>query len=126
VVALDETNVRVNNRPLFKLTLELRPMNRGSYEWSKRLTLPYGVLPHLQPGRQLSVLVDPDDPQKVLFEVDKLLAQVVMDATTATDGGESSAHGRVTRLEALKQMHDKGLITQREYEAKKAEILKEL
>ena len=120
IVAVEQTNVRINNQPLFKITFEIHPMNRQAYEVSRRMRVPYALLPQIQPGGVLMVLVDPADPEKVLIELDKL------SVAPAARRGQEPPHGRVARLEALKEMRDKGLIERDEYERKKAEILDEL
>ncbi len=75
IVAVEQTNVRINNQQLFKITFEIRPMNRQAYEVSRRMRIPYVLLPQIQPGRVVMVLVDPFNPEKVLIELDKVVAE---------------------------------------------------
>lgn len=119
LVSVSQTNVRINKQPLLNLTFEIEPMNRANYELSKKMTLPYIVLSQLTPGKRLTVIVDPKNPKNILVPMDELTQGVAGDAGTSADG-------RVDRLEALKEMLDKGLIDQWEYDEKKDDILKDL
>ncbi len=95
-------------------------MERAAYQVGRRRTVSYVMLAHVQPGKMLTVLVDPENQENVLIQWDSLAQDGGMGA------GDGSPHGRVARLEALKTMHDKGLIEKWEYEQKKEEILREL
>ena len=121
IVSVSQTNVRLNNRPLLSIVFEIQPPTRGAYQITKRTTVPDILLAHVQPGKRLMVTVDPHDEENVLISWEKLAV-----GSTVEGGGGGSPHGRVERLEALKEMRDKGLISREEYETKKDEILDEL
>lgn len=97
-------------------------------------------------GMEIPVKVHPDDPQRIAVQWDAQQANIaaaggdmaaVMQGMGNTYGaaadeafrvaqGKQAAEDPVEKLEKLKQMKDAGLITSDEFDAKKADVLKEM
>ncbi|MHA7633808.1 SHOCT domain-containing protein [Corallococcus sp. M7] len=115
VLEVRDTAVRINKSPVLQLLLEVHIPGRAPYQAraSKRLP-PYSSPATWWPGLRVQVMVDPMQPQRVV---------ITGFAMTAPASPPSPPVDPVRAMEDLKRMADGGLITEREYEEKKAEIL---
>jgi hypothetical protein len=100
----------------------------------------------LSVGMELPVKIHPDDPQRIAVQWEAqqgAIAAAGGDMAAVTQGlqstygnaadaamrqaqGQAQAEDPVAKLEKLGQMRDAGLITNEEFDAKKAEVLKDL
>jgi hypothetical protein len=112
VLEVRDTAIRMNKHPVFQLLLEVHIPGRAPYQArvSKRLP-PHSSTATWGPGLRVQVMVDPMQPQRVV---------ITGFATTAPPAPPADP---VRAMEDLKRMADAGLITEHEFEAKKAEIL---
>lgn len=115
VLEVRDTAIRIDKRPVLQLLLEVHIPGRAPYQTrvSKRLP-PHSSTATWGPGLRVQVMVDPMKPQRVV---------ITGFAMAAPASPPSPPVDPVRAMEDLKRMADGGLITEREYEAKKAEIL---
>ncbi|RKI49560.1 SHOCT domain-containing protein [Corallococcus sp. AB004] len=115
VLEVRDSAIRINKRPLLQLLLEVRIPGRAPYQARVSKQLPrYSSTATWGPGLRVQVKADPKQPQHVV------ITGFVM---TASASPPSLPADPVRAMEDLKRMADGGLITEREYEEKKAEIL---
>ena len=119
ILQVSQTNVRINNRPLLSIEMEVHPETMSPYPLTKQLAVSEIMIPHLLPGNTITGIVDPEDPENIDIPLDQI--NVARTAGTSTSGGNS-----VQRLKELKAMMEEGLITPEEYEEKKDSILSRL
>lgn len=110
-----DSALRINKRPIPQVLLEVRIPGRAPYQArvSKKLP-PHSSTATWSPGLLVHVKADPKQPQHVV------ITGFVM---TTSSSLPSLPADPVRAMEDLKRMADGGLITEREYEEKKAEIL---
>lgn len=119
ILAVEQTNMRINDRPVLKLELEIQPEGYPPFTYNHRQAVPELALFQLQPGNVLSATVDPENHENLIID----LSNVKFGTGSSGRGGQSASVGR---LRELKQMLDDGLISRHEYEEKKDEILNNL
>ncbi len=119
ILQVSQTNVRINNRPLLSIDMEVHPETMSPYQINKQLAVKEIMIPQLLPGNTLSGVVDPEDPENIDIPLDQIN---VVGAAGMAHGGSNS----VQRLKELKSMMEEGLITPEEYEEKKDNILSKL
>lgn len=71
IVSLDESGmgyVTVNDQPYAKLTLEVHDGSKAPYQTTLSTIIPRLQVPQFQPGTMLNILIDPNDPLKVVFD----------------------------------------------------------
>ena len=124
VLAVRETNIRVNGMPVVELDLEVHRRGRSPYAATtrKRLSMMFNPL-LFAPGSRIKIKVHPQYPEQVaVLDESAQLAPVGAGAGPAqVPAGDPS-----DRLRELEQMRDQGLITTSEYETKRADILERL
>jgi len=65
VLAIWETGVRVNDNPVVGFRLEIHAEGREPWEAETKALISILDIPRIQPGAVLSVVYDPNDPQRV-------------------------------------------------------------
>jgi len=71
VLAIDESSLgtaTVNEQPYVNLKLEIHDPARKPYVVSMESIIPRLSIPSFQPGCRISVLIDPNDPDKVVID----------------------------------------------------------
>jgi hypothetical protein len=134
-----------NDKFAMQIPLEVHPPNGAPYELNyvfptTRMKAAITV------GMEIPVKIHPDDPQRIAVQWDAQKANIaaaggdmaaVMGGMEQTYGGAADAAMRqaqagggkedaATRLKKLGELREQGLLTDDEYEAKKAELIKEL
>jgi hypothetical protein len=134
-----------NDKFAMQIPLEVHPPNGAPYDLnyvfpSARMKAAVSV------GMEVPVKIHPDDPSRIAVQWDAQQANIaaaggdmaaVMGGMQQTYGGAADAAMRqaqagggkedaATRLKKLGELREQGLLTDDEYEAKKAEVLKEL
>jgi hypothetical protein len=69
VTALNASGMMVNYNPVVDITLEVRPMDRPSYTASVRTIIPSIKLAQVQPGMDVAVKFNPNNPSEVAVEL---------------------------------------------------------
>ena len=114
ILRADSTNVTVGRRHEVLLTLEVTLPGRPAYSLETRQLIPIGQA--ATPDRRLRVSVAPDD-----------LENILIDWAQAPGPQAQPAAGELEkRLQALSDLHDKGLISESEYREQRARLLSEL
>ncbi len=114
VLKVWDTGVTINNNPRVGLLLEVRPEAGEPFQVELRKLISRLDASLVRPGAKADVIYDPVNPKRI--EVRSFLAE----AGTAESGSVEA------RLAELKSLREKDLITEEEYQVKKAEILKEV
>jgi uncharacterized protein YukE len=134
-----------NDKFAMQIPLEVHPPNGAPYELNyvfptTRMKAAITV------GMEIPVKIHPDDPQRIAVQWDAQQANIaaqggdmaaVMGGLESTYGGTADAAFRQAqagggkedageRLKKLGELREQGLLTDDEYEAKKAELIKEL
>lgn len=65
ILKIWDTGVKVNHNPQIGLLLEVTPQNREPYQVETQAVVSMLALPQVQPGSELSVYVDPQNPRRV-------------------------------------------------------------
>ncbi|WP_164018359.1 DUF3592 domain-containing protein [Pyxidicoccus trucidator] len=129
ILRMERTSMRINKSYVYDFLLEFKVPGRPAYTVQHRSRAHDWKAFILEPGMRLKVKVDPNDPQRfvVLGPVEQQRPQSIQ-ALLAGAAGYSEARtlapsDPVKALKDLQSMLDGELITQGEYEQKKAEIL---
>jgi hypothetical protein len=70
ILAIGETGLTVNDDPVIRLDVEVRPADSPAYKATiKRLLVSRLEIPQFQPGRVIPVRFDPKDPTRVSFDL---------------------------------------------------------
>jgi len=64
VLEMGQTSTYINNQPRVKMRLRIEAPGVSSFETEDTVTVPLTALGSLQPGRPLTVALDPPDPQR--------------------------------------------------------------
>lgn len=107
-----DTGARINRNPRIRLELEVQPPGETAFTVSHTETFSLVQIP--QAGQSVTVFYDPNDRSQMAI---KLKAPSVKPST------ESDS---IEKLNQLADMHDRGLITDAEFEQKKQKLLGEL
>lgn len=113
VMEVWDTGVTVNTNPQVGLLLEVMPKTGSPYQVRTKTIVSRLNAAHVQPGVMAEVKYDPQDQKRV---------QVLV--LHCGKGGERADNAG--RLEELKALQEKGLITEEEYQQKRKEILQSL
>jgi hypothetical protein len=116
VVKVEPTNVRINNKPVMRMELEVRGGALPMLRKTVKKALPQWQHMNAMPGATMDVLVDPADHERIEYLYETLEAPTMRVEVT---GGDDA----YDQLQSLKRMLEDGLITADEYEEKKDEIL---
>ncbi|MFB1481702.1 SHOCT domain-containing protein [Corallococcus sp. RDP092CA] len=115
VLEVRDSALRINRRSILQLLLEVRIPGRAPYQARVSKKLPaHSSTATWGPGLRVQVKADPKQPQHVV------ITGFVMTAPASPPAPPADP---VRAMEDLKRMAERGLITEREYEEKKAEIL---
>ena len=114
ILAIAPTTMEINDQPVIALTMEVTPQGGAPLVKKQRKAIPHILIPHIQPGREFPGLCDPRDPTKVLVKFDDVLQ------------GQGAASDPTSALRTLKALHDEGLISSDEYDAKRAQIIERM
>ncbi len=153
VIDVGFTGVRINNQPVYRVTMEVFTRDRPSYQATvNKRSGYYGIAgPQFGVGSLLPLKIDPRNPEKMLVDDDGQLdpfivkkaggatvsgtpagASVAMNMVNdilgqfAQSGGVQQGGTLAERLTDLKSAHDKGLITAQEYEEQRKRVLNDL
>lgn len=69
VLRLSETGTYINNQPMVNIALHVQPPDRAPFEASIQQVLSQLEIPRVQPGQKVAVGIDPDNPQKVVLDL---------------------------------------------------------
>ncbi|WP_342378257.1 SHOCT domain-containing protein [Myxococcus stipitatus] len=127
LLRLEPTSMLINKVRVYNSLLQVRVPGRPPYEvWLNGRTHDWNVQV-LEPGLDLKVKVAPDDPNRVVV-MGPLIPQNMSNLTRLLQQPEGSlpTADPVKALKDLQRMAHEGLITDEEFERKKAEILARL
>lgn len=114
VVEVWDTGTTLNENPQVKLLLKIRKIGGTYYQAEVKTIVSRLNAAQVRPGCKAEVKYDPEKPGRIqLMRLDLAPADRPLDETAA-------------RLENLAILHEKGLITEEEYKARRQEILKEV
>jgi hypothetical protein len=68
ILDIEDTGNRFNDQPEVILSLEVRPPDGPSYKAQARMILSPVHIPRFQPGAEVKLKVDPEDPSRVAVE----------------------------------------------------------
>ncbi len=114
VLQAEGTGVLINQRPQLLLRLRVELPGRALYEVEHREIAPYLGLEALGAQRRVAVIVDRDDPQRLMIDWGA--------ASIARPAGDVLT----TRLEKLKNLHQRGLISDADFDEQRKRVLAEL
>jgi hypothetical protein len=112
VLDVRDTGTTINGDPQVALQLEVRPAMEATFQVEYKTLVSRLEVSQYRPGCKAVVLYDPANPKRILLQ------SIDLSATPAND--------TETRLAALNQLREKGLITAGEYQRKREEIIKDL
>jgi Short C-terminal domain len=112
VLDVRDTGTTINNDPLVALQLEVRPSMAATFQAEYKTLVSRLEVDQYRPGCKAVVLYDPANPRRMVLQSIDLSAAPAVDAES--------------RLAALNQLREKGLITAEEYQRKREEIIKAL
>jgi hypothetical protein len=112
VLDVRDTGTTINGDPQVALQLEVRPAMEATFQVEYKTLVSRLEVGQYRPGCKAVVLYDPANPKRILLQ------SIDLSATPAND--------TETRLAALNQLREKGLITAEEYQRKREEIIKDL
>ena len=69
IISVRQTGVQVNDQPQVAFELEVRIPGRSPYQAQTKAVIPIINVPQFQPGNVIPVKVDPNKPEKVVFDV---------------------------------------------------------
>jgi hypothetical protein len=122
VLKVWDTGVSINDNPQVGLLLEVRDIAGSVFQVEGKTIVSRLNAALVQPGITAEVKYDPEKPKRVQILQLNVSAPA---APAAPDAG--AAPGETTaRLEELNGLRDKGLVTEAEYQQKRADILKAL
>lgn len=112
VIDVRDTGTTINNDPLVALQLEIRPSMAAAFQVELKTLVSRLEVSQYRPGCKAVVLYDPANPRRMVLQSIDLSVAPAIDADT--------------RLAALNQLREKGLINAEEYQRKREEIIKAL
>jgi hypothetical protein len=117
IVSLREGGPYINDRPTITMELDVELPGREQYRAQARQVVGRLVIGRLQPGTTIPVRVDP-----------KELANVIVDEPAMLGSADAPVEQRdpLEKLQRLAELRDAGALTEEEFTAKKAEILKDV
>ncbi len=111
VLKVWDTGTSINDNPQVGLLLEVTPSLGAPFQAEAKTLVSRLNVALVQPGVAAEVKYDPQDPRQIRVESIDI---------------QAPASGAVARMEELNALHDKGLISEGEYHAKREEILRGL
>ncbi|KAB8145916.1 SHOCT domain-containing protein [Chloroflexia bacterium SDU3-3] len=116
ILEVRDTGASINDNPMVQLLLEVRPAGAAPYQATAKALVSRLKVGYLMPGGTVQVIYDAHKPERV--EITEI------DAPTPNVDSPTSAGGPAAALEQLAALHGKGLITDEEFQQKRAEVLR--
>jgi hypothetical protein len=69
ILEIRDTGMRINDDPVVKLLVEVRPSDGEPYVAKTKSPIPLIHIPQFQPGAEVPVRYDPADPSRVALDV---------------------------------------------------------
>lgn len=133
VIEVEPTGVMVNYRPQVRLRLRVLLPGKPPYEVEHREILPILGADSLAPQRRVGVIVDKADPKKLMIDWSARIASPAPGPVSAAARGSVGAADRgqstgtlAERLEQLKSLRQRNLISETEFETHRQRLLSEL
>jgi len=130
ILSMDYTGVRVNQQPMIKFRLQVKPKYEPEYEAETSRIVPFGMMGRLAIGMTVPVKYDPKKMEDVALDFESMqLAPIGFGAPAASYmqvGTLGSAGPQASLSDRLRELEDSlkaGLITQQEYEKARQNIL---
>lgn len=131
VVSVEDTGVTVNDDPRVEVTVEVQPEGEPSFTASKTAVVSRVAIP--RPGDPVAVWYDPADRSRVAFGLGPGAEEVARGETPATPAAKSKSarsgadepDDPLERLRLLGELRESGVLTEEEFAAQKARILRE-
>jgi hypothetical protein len=120
VLKVWDTGVSINDNPQVGMLMEVRDIAGSTFQVEGKTIVSRLNAALVQPGITAEVMYDPEKPKRVQ------ILQLNVSSLAAAPGGSAAPGDTAARLEELNGLRDKGLITQEEYNQKRADILKAL
>ena len=117
IVSLREGGPYVNGRPTITMELDVALPGRAQYRAQAGQVVGRLVIGRLQPGATIPVRVDPEELENVIVDEPAMLGSADV-AVAQRDPFE--------KLQRLAELRDAGALTEEEFAAKKAEILRDV
>lgn len=68
IISILDYGMRVNNQPVFKISLEVHSPSQGTYQVTKDFFVPQMDLANMKVGDTVAIKIDPDNPKNVAFD----------------------------------------------------------
>jgi hypothetical protein len=117
IVSLREGGPYVNDRPTITMELDVELPGRERYRAQTQQVVGRLVIGRLQPGTTIPVRVDPKDVANVIVDEPVLLGPT---------HAPVEHHDPLEKVQRLAELRDAGALTEEEFTAKKAELLKDV
>ncbi|MDQ3735169.1 MAG: SHOCT domain-containing protein [Actinomycetota bacterium] len=141
ILEMSQTGTYINNQPRVKMRLRIQAPGVIPFETEDTVTVPLIALGALQPGRPLTVVLDPADPKD--FVIDWSGSSRYPGSAHAPSAAQPGSHmpgapnvgagvpgdddpDPAVRLTKLAQLRDAGTITSAEFEEHKRRILSDI
>ena len=131
ILGMTQTGVQVNDQPQVELHMRIEAPGIAPYELHKKVIVPLIALGSLSGGR-LSVAIDREDHENVVVDWGQAMAGQAAGATapprtipTQEASIASEKANPAQRLEELRELKEKRLVSEAEYESKRIQIISE-
>jgi hypothetical protein len=126
--SITDTGATINDNPIVEMSMTVVMDGGGSYDCTVKQPIQRLQVGLIQPGRNLPVLVDPQDRERLVIDPNapaEMVQQMSAGAMAQAQAGvpQQDASSRLERLAGLKAQ---GLITDSEFEAQRARILADI
>lgn len=122
VLEVNDTGVTINDNPQVRIKLELRTHEGTTLEVEAKTVVSRLSVGNVQPGVLASVVYDPLKPERIQVESFEIEEQ----PPSYGEAEEERPPSPTERLLELSDLRARGLVTEEEYQAKRAEILEDL
>ncbi len=68
IISVEDFGMKVNNVPVFKITLEINSSSQGVYQVTKNFYVPQFTLGELVVGKMINIKIDPNNPKNVALD----------------------------------------------------------
>ncbi|MBN2149130.1 MAG: SHOCT domain-containing protein [Anaerolineales bacterium] len=123
VLEVHDTGVTINDNPQVGLRLELRTQEGATLEVDTKTIVSRLSVANVQAGVIANVIYDPLKPQRLKVESFEMPAPA---PAPVEEASEERPPSTTERLLELNDLRARGLVTEQEFQAKRAEILKGL
>jgi hypothetical protein len=128
ILGMTQTGAYVNNQPQVELHLRVEAPGLAPYELRKRFIVPLIALGNLS-GGQLRVAIDREDHENVVIDWSQVPAAAIptrIDMPAPPQPAPAAPRtDPAQRLEDLRELKEKGLVSEAEYESKRIQIISE-